>query len=285
MNVGQAVQTLADRFHRAGIESARLDARLLVAHVLGISPQQVFGYPENHLTADEVSSLEQVSKRRADREPLARITGEKEFWSLTFHISDETLIPRPETETLIDAVLERFPDKSQPLRILDLGTGSGCLLVSLLHELTGASGVGVDISEPALQTARTNARHLGVENRSRFVQNDWGRSLGRKCSGQFDIIVSNPPYIVTATIDRLQREVSAYEPRQALAGGEDGLEAYRKLIPDVCSLLGGNGFLALEIGIGQATDVQALGITEGLTPAGCRQDLAGIDRCVLFDRP
>jgi len=282
MTAGEAVQDLTVRFQAAGIDSARLDARVLVAFVLGVEPERVFGYPETILTEQQVSQLAVVSKRRADRQPLARIIGEREFWSLRFRLSDDTLIPRPETETVVEAVLEQVGDRNAPLKILDLGTGSGCLLISLLSELSKATGIGVDISEGALHTAAENAGWIGVANRARFIQNDWCGGLAEDHGKSFDIIVSNPPYIPDADINTLEPEVSAHEPERALAGGQDGLDIYRLLVSEIGNFLTPTGIAAFEVGFDQAEAVNELGRAEGLKVLDVRNDLAGIPRCVVF---
>jgi len=282
MNAGQAVQDLSSRFQAAGIESARLDARILVAYCLGVEPERIFGYPETVLTEVQETRLAEVAGRRVRRQPLARIVGEKEFWSLPFRLSDDTLIPRPETETIVEAVLERVADRHGPCRILDLGTGSGCLLISLLHEIPGATGLGVDIAEGALQTALENARRTGVTGRVQFLKNDWCKGLATGRGNNFDVIVSNPPYIPDGEIETLEPEVADYEPERALAGGVDGLEIYRVLLPDIGALLAPTGIAAFEVGWSQADAVGRLGAAAGLNRLEVRNDLAGVPRCVIF---
>jgi len=284
MTAGEAVQELTARFQAAGIDSARLDARVLVAFVLGVEPERVFGYPETMLTEQQVTQLADVAARRAARQPLARIVGEREFWSLSFRLSDDTLIPRPETETVVEAVLEQIKGRDAPLRILDLGTGSGCLLISLLTELPKATGIGVDISEGALHTATENAGRIGVANRARFIQNDWCVGLAEDHGQSFDIIVSNPPYIPNADINALEPEVSAHEPERALAGGPDGLDIYRSLAAEIDNFLTPTGVAAFEVGVDQAAAVKDLGGDKGLKVLNVRNDLAGIPRCVVFGR-
>jgi len=282
MTAGEAVQDLTARFQNAGIDSARLDARVLVAFVLGVEPERVFGYPETVLSEQQVKQLADVAERRAQRQPLARIVGEREFWSLKFRLSEDTLIPRPETETVVEAVLEQVVERDAALRILDLGTGSGCLLISLLSELPKATGIGLDISERALHTATENAGRIGVSNRARFIQNDWCTGLVEDYGMSFDLIVSNPPYIPNADISMLEPEVSAHEPGRALAGGADGLDVYRLLVSEIGRLLTPTGIAAFEVGFDQAEAVSELGRAEGLKVLNVRNDLAGIPRCVVF---
>lgn len=284
MNAGEAVHLIAGQLEAAGIDTTRLDARLLVAHAMGVEPERIFGYPETLLSDEQHRRLIESTNRRIGREPLARIIGEKEFWSLTFRISDETLVPRPETETVVECVLDHFPDKGARFRVLDLGTGSGCLLLALLHEFPNARGHGIDMSDDALRTAGLNARHLGIGTRVQFQKNDWCMGLEKSFPDGFDLIVSNPPYIPDDDIPVLEPEVATFEPLAALAGGKDGLDAYRNLVVAGGELLAPDGMLAFEVGWDQAKIVRDLGCEAGLEPVEIRKDLAGIARCVLFTR-
>jgi release factor glutamine methyltransferase len=216
-------------------------------------------------------------QRRAEREPLALILGYREFWSLRFAVSRATLIPRPESETLIEAALRLFTDRSAPLRILDLGTGTGCLLLASLHEFPQAFGVGTDHAFPAVRLARDNASSLGLADRSAFACADWAQPI----SARFDLILSNPPYIESAAIPKLMPEVAHYEPCSALDGGADGLEAYRTLIPAIPELLRPAGVAILEIGARQAAAVAGLAKIQGMTTS-YERDLAGIPRAVIY---
>ena len=210
-------------------------------------------------------------------EPLSRIFGRREFWGLEFILSADTLDPRPETETVIESVLRRTPDRDAPLHLLDLGTGTGCLLLALLSELPAATGIGVDLAEGAVRTAAYNAALLGLGGRARFFVGDWATAL----SGRFEAILANPPYIRSEAVARLPREVACHDPRWALDGGEDGLRAYRKIAEAVPSLLSPHGILAAEIGAGQADPVAAIIKDNGLVVDGIENDLAGIARCVV----
>jgi release factor glutamine methyltransferase len=216
-------------------------------------------------------------QRRAQREPLALILGYREFWSLRFTVSPATLIPRPESETLIEAALRLFTDRSAPLRILDLGTGTGCLLLASLHEFPRAFGVGIDCAFPAVRLAQDNASSLGLADRSAFACADWAQPI----SARFNLILSNPPYIASAAIPKLMPEVARYEPRSALDGGAGGLEAYRTLIPGIPELLRPAGAAIVEIGAGQAAAVAGLAKLQGLTTF-FDVDLAGIPRVVIL---
>jgi len=277
---GEVLRTVTTRLHDAGIPSARLDARLLLAHALDVSATAVFSHPERVLTADEQARIEALAVRRAGREPVSHILGQREFWSLTFKVTADTLDPRPDTETVIDAVLAAVADRQAPLRLLDFGTGSGCILLALLSELPQASGLGVDASPAALAVALANGQALGLDHRVIFASGDWGRGI----TGLFDVIVSNPPYIRDQDIDGLEVEVAGFEPRAALAGGPDGLNCYRALAPDVKRLLKAGGRAVFEVGQGQAEAVAGIMQTVGLVVQGLRRDLSGIERCVIVSQ-
>jgi release factor glutamine methyltransferase len=279
--IGEALVRLTDDLRAAGVPSARLDARMLLAHVLGVSATTVFSHPERPVSAEEETLLRQAAGRRLRREPMSHILGRREFWSLTFKVTADTLDPRPDTETVIEAALSALPDRQAPLRLLDFGTGTGCILLALLSELPQSSGVGIDASPAALAVARENAKALGLSHRAGFVLGDWGRGIDQT----FDVILANPPYIPEGEIDGLEAEVALFEPRQALAGGGDGLDCYRALAPDVARLLKPGGIAALEVGRGQATAVGRLLQGRGLALLAVRQDLAGVERCVLVSRP
>jgi release factor glutamine methyltransferase len=277
---GEVLRNLTTRLREVDIPSARLDARLLLAHALGVSATTVFSHPERVLTADEQALIEALAVRRAGREPVSHILGQREFWSLSFKVTADTLDPRPDTETVIDAVLAAVADRQAPLRLLDFGTGSGCILLALLSELPQASGLGVDASPAALAVAEYNARSLGLDHRAIFASGDWGRGI----DGLFDVIVSNPPYIRDEDIDGLEAEVAGFEPRGALAGGPDGLDCYRALAPDVKRLLDAGGTAVFEVGQGQAKDVAEIMQAVGLVVRGMRCDLGGIERCVIISQ-
>lgn len=208
---------------------------------------------------------------------MSRILGVREFWSLEFLLSDATLDPRPDTETVVEAALALVGDRAAALKVLDLGTGTGCLLVALLHELPNAWGLGVDRSEGAARTAASNAMRLGVGGRSAFVVGDWASPL----AAGFDLVVSNPPYIAEGELPLLAPEVRLYDPPSALAAGDDGLAAYRAIARDLDRLLAPGGRVVVEVGRGQAEDVAAILAGAGLSDLGFRSDLAGIPRAVF----
>jgi release factor glutamine methyltransferase len=265
------------RLAAAGIERARSDAWLLLAAATGRARAELIAGARASLAAGQEARLEALVRRRLAREPIAYILRVKEFWSLTFEVSPAVLIPRPETETVVEAALGEIGQRAAALRILDLGTGSGCLLLALLSELPHARGLGVDASPEALAVARRNAGRLGLARRSRFQLGRWGAGV----TGRFDVIVSNPPYVAERDWPRLQPEIRDFEPKAALLAGRDGLDAYRALAPDCARLLAADGVCALEIGQGQAAAVAGLLADRGLVVAATRRDLAGIERCLI----
>lgn len=232
------------------------------------------------MTEAEQEQFQALLVRRERREPIAHITGRREFWSLSFTVTADTLDPRPDSETVIEAVLAAVPDRTQALNVLDFGTGTGCLLLATLSEYPNAVGLGIDRSEGALAVARGNASALGLEQRAQFRTGDWGAGI----HGLFHVILSNPPYIPDNDIAGLEAEVAAFEPWSALAGGPDGLDCYRALAPDIARLLAPGGVAVLEVGQGQAADVAAILQAAGLIPQGVRHDLGGIERCVIATR-
>ena len=261
----------------AGIENARPEAWLLLAAATGRERAALMAGAPETLNAVQRARLAELVRRRRAREPLAYILGEKEFWSLRFEVAPAVLIPRPETETVVEAVLAQVCDRDQPFRLLDLGTGSGCLLLALLSELPHATGLGVDDSAAALAIARRNAERLGLAARAEFRPGRWGAGLRER----FDVIVSNPPYVAELDWEALQPEIRQFEPRAALVAGADGLAAYRALAPDCARLLAPGGVCALEIGLNQGDAVAALLAAQGLVVVERRRDLAGIERCVI----
>jgi release factor glutamine methyltransferase len=280
LTVDAVRRVLTAQFGRAAVDSAELDARILTGAVLGLDLTGMIAAAGRRLSDDEAARLETYASRRSAGEPVARIVGMKEFWGLKLRLSPETLVPRPDTETVVEAALEVLRVRSRsdgPLRLADLGTGSGAILLALLSELPRAFGVGTDTSEAALHTARENARQPALLSRTAFVACDYGAAL----AGPFDLIVSNPPYIRSDAIAVLDAAVRDHDPRLALDGGADGLDAYRAIIPDATRLLAPGGALVVEVGHGQSAEVIRLMTRAGLLPAGPpKADLAGIDRAV-----
>ncbi|WKA29189.1 peptide chain release factor N(5)-glutamine methyltransferase [Bradyrhizobium roseum] len=278
--IDSARRALAAKFKAASIESADLDARILAGHALGLDLTGLISAAQRQLTPDESARLENFARRRLAGEPVARIVGEKEFWGLPLQLSSATLVPRPDTETVVELALESLRaggSLDRPLRIADLGTGSGAILLALLSELPAAQGFGTDISDDALQTAAANAARARLSDRAAFIACDYAAGL----TGPFDLIVSNPPYIRTADIVGLAAEVRNHDPRAALDGGADGLDAYRALIPQAAGLLAPGGLLVVEAGLGQSSAIEAFMTNAGLTLATApKADLAGIPRAV-----
>lgn len=265
----------------AGIDNVRFEARLLLSHATGLTIEQLVSRGPDPAPAAAATTLRELTARRMRREPMAYILGEREFWGLPFKVSPAVLIPRPDSETVIETVLDLLPDRSRKLRILDLGLGSGCLLLTLLREYPQATGVGIDASAAALAVAQSNADSLGVAPRARLAIGDWRRTGWiDQLEAPFDLLVSNPPYIESAAMDGLMPEVAAHEPRLALDGGPDGLSAYRIIATAAPKLVVPGGWAVVEGGEGQAVEIAALFSGGGFTPRPARKDLGGIDRVV-----
>ncbi|MBB5053236.1 release factor glutamine methyltransferase [Afipia massiliensis] len=281
LTIEAARRALASQLRANGIESPDLDARLLIGAALGLDHTGLATQASRLITGVEETTIISFSQRRMTHEPVARILGHKEFWGLDLRLSDATLVPRPDTETVVAAALEILQDESRAtraLRIVDIGTGSGAILLALLSELPNATGIGTDISMAALTTAELNALRLGLAGRSSFVQCDYATAL----SGPFDLIVSNPPYIRSAEIASLDSDVRDHDPHLALDGGADGLDAYRVITPQAAALLAPGGVLIFEVGYDQSTQVGALMRAAGLTLwSSPRADLGGTFRAVM----
>ncbi|MDA9435932.1 peptide chain release factor N(5)-glutamine methyltransferase [Bradyrhizobium sp. CCBAU 51627] len=279
-SIERARRALAARLQAAGIEDPSLDARLLVGAALGLDLTGLVVQAERYLTPEEAVRLEGYAKRRLAHEPVARILGVREFWGLPFRLSEATLVPRPDTETVVELALEIFRERANAgrrPRIADIGTGSGAILLALLHEIPDAFGVGTDLSLTALHTARGNAAALGLSDRAGFVACSYAAAL----RGPFDLIVSNPPYIPAGEIPKLSIEVREHDPHLALDGGNDGYDAYRALIPQAAERLAPGGILVVEAGRGQAGDIETLMAAAALSiDRPPKTDLAGIPRAV-----
>ncbi len=263
----------------ASHDTPDLDARRLIGHALGRDHAGLAADTARALTSAEADAILALALRRLRREPVARIIGMKEFWSLPLALSPDTLVPRPETETFVEAALDVLRgNRMGALRIADFGTGSGAILLALLHELPKAFGIGTDVSHDALRTARANAARLGLAGRAGFVACDFGAAL----RGGFDCIVSNPPYIRSMDIAGLEAEVRDFDPRRALDGGPDGFAAYRQIAAQARALLKPNGHLIVELGAGQNEPVAALMAAAGLTVTTARPDLNGVARALVM---
>lgn len=276
-SVLEALNLLAQAFRTAGIEDADVDARLLVGHALHLDRARLIAQSDRILEAREINVINALAARRLKREPVSRIIGLKEFWSIALAITPDVLVPRPETETVVEGALDfvvRGGLRMERLRILDIGTGSGALLLALLRELPNATGIGTDISTGALKVARENAARCGLEGRCTFLVCD----IASVVEGPFDLLVSNPPYIAHDEITSLAPEVKNYDPTVALDGGDDGLAAYRAIAADAKRLLAPGARMFVELGAGQEAAVRDLFTNVGLTAGTARTDLAGIPR-------
>jgi release factor glutamine methyltransferase len=262
----------------AGIEQPRLEARLLLSRAMGCTEEVLLREPRAPVAAEAAAAFGAMLRRRAGREPLALILGRAGFWTLDLEVSPATLVPRPDSETIVEVALAAFPDRARVRRVLDLGTGTGALMLAVLAECPEAFGVGVDLSPEAAALAARNAAANGLAGRACFLCGRWAESL----AGRFDLVLSNPPYIPASEIAGLMPEVARHEPRLALDGGPDGLDAYRAILGALPGLLAEGGRAVLEIGQGQRADVEALARAAGLLPSGARADLGGIDRALLF---
>jgi len=275
-NVAQALRDGAARLNGIA-DNPRLEARLLLAHALDLTQNDLIRDP--HRPVDP-TAFETLLARRTAREPLALIVGHREFWSMAFAVSPATLIPRPDSETLIEAALAAFAGRPPPRKIIDLGTGTGCLLLALLNEFPHAFGIGLDLSPEAASLAKANAAQNGLTNRSGFVAGDWTKPI----AGRFDLIISNPPYIPGPEIESLMPEVARHEPRRALDGGEDGFDAYRTILPNLKRHLEPDGMAILEVGAGQASYATDLALEAGLD-VSVRSDLRNIPRAIVLNWP
>jgi release factor glutamine methyltransferase len=278
--LNQAFLAAAGALRRAGMETPELDARLLLCHAAGLSHEAMIARAGESLQPDSAARLEQALARRLKREPVSRIVGTREFYSRQFEIGPAALDPRPDTETLIEAALAvagKRGGREQPLSLLDLGTGTGCILVTLLAELPRAQGVGSDVSREALALAARNAERLGVAQRALFIAADWLDGI----DGQFDLIVSNPPYLARHELETVAADVARYDPHLALDGGTDGLHAYRRIAAGARQVLAEDGALIVEIGASQARAVAKIFAASGLKIEAVSHDLGGRPRVVV----
>jgi release factor glutamine methyltransferase len=279
VTLGEAIAAAASVLAAAGVDQPRREARLLAAHALG-APANALLDPARPLSTGDSAALAALAARRGAREPLAFITRRRGFWTLDLEVSPDTLIPRADSETLIEAAIADLAPPHAVHRILDLGTGTGCLLLAALREFTAAFGVGVDLSPAAARLAARNASGAGLADRATFLAGDWAAAL----CGRFDLVLCNPPYIATAAIAGLMPEVARHEPARALDGGPAGLDAYARLVPTLARLLTPHGLAVLELGAGQGPAVAALAEGCGLAHVRTRPDLGGVDRALVLAR-
>jgi release factor glutamine methyltransferase len=281
VTVADCRRAWAAKFRAGGLDSPDLDARVLIGHALGLDHAALAARADQPVSAEQQSAIAALAHRRLAHEPVARITGMKEFWALPLRVTDATLVPRPETETVVAAALralDKRGPRSRPWRIADIGTGTGAIALALLSELPSALVVGTDISAAALAVARDNADRLGIK-RAAYLACDMASALG----GPFDLIVSNPPYIPTGDLDQLAPEVRLFDPRAALDGGGDGLQWFRALAAAAVPLLSRNGILVVELGKDQAEPVAALIGAAGLAPMAPQPDLNGVHRALAAE--
>lgn len=265
-----------ERLKDAGIDQPAIDARLMLEVAADVTRTEIVTDPYRMLTAEQWATLDDYLTRRARREPVSHIIGRKGFWKILLQVNKNVLTPRPETEVIVDEVLKAFPE-SMSFNMLDLGVGSGTILLAILAERPAAKGLGVDVSEEALAVARENAASLDLNNRTALLRGDWTTGLGDE---GFDLVVSNPPYIASHIIETLEPEVRDHEPRLALDGGPDGLDAYRHLAPEILRVLRPGGMFAVEIGYDQSADVEALFRQAGASNVRTIKDLSTHDRVV-----
>lgn len=277
VSLDAAVAAAAARLAGCGIDEARAEARMLVCEAAGIDRAVLLGHGERPLDAAAAARLAGMLEARCARVPMAQVIGRRGFWEHEFAVTADTLAPRPESELLIEAALARA-DAARPLRLLDLGTGTGCLLLTLLAAWPHAWGLGIDRSAAALAVASGNRHRLGLASRCALLQADWDAAI----AGRFDIVVANPPYIPGAEIADLAPEVADHEPRLALDGGSDGLDPYRLLFPRMAALLAADGIALFEHGAGQGEALEALAASAGLAVLARLDDLAGHDRCIVL---
>ncbi len=278
-NIGKAWRKIRNDFAKANIDSAQLDARLLAEHAFKLNSLELATNANKQVTEQQLMRLGALAKRRLNGEPVARILGKKEFYGLEFKLNNKTLVPRPESELLVDICLEQI-GQSQNLKLLELGVGSGCVIISILANNDNIVGLGTDISQKALEMAKSNARFHNVLERIRFLRGNWLEPLNT--DKKFDFIISNPPYIETKEIAHLAKEVKDFDPVLALDGGEDGLEPYRIIAKKAKNYLNDNGFVIVEFGIGQEGKIIEMFLAEGFTLFEQKSDLSGIVRALVF---
>jgi len=280
MLISEALLLAGNILKQQGINSHRVDALLLLCHGLSFSKEQVIFNPQLAINLQQEKQFFNLIQRRSNREPVSHLIGHREFYGIDFSINSNVLDPRPDSETLIELAFENFINKNTNLNVLELGVGSGCLLLTLLKNFPNSSGVGVDISELALEVARKNANLLDLTHRVQLLKSNWFSNL--KAQNSFDLIITNPPYIQTDAIQFLQEEVKTFEPNLALDGGKSGLDCYVEIAKEVVGFLKKDGILILEIGQNQERDIIKIFTDNGLKFIRDKRDLSGIIRCLMF---
>lgn len=269
-----------NQLKKASIDSASLDARILISHVLNIKSIEYALEPNRPVSDDEYKSIIDLINLRISRKPISQIVGYKEFWSLLFKVTKDTLTPRPDSETLIEVCLKELKNTNENLRVLDLGTGTGCLLLTLLSELPNATGLGVDISKAAIEVAQENAQRLGLSERAEFKVSNWAYDIDSE--ELFDIIICNPPYISFSERENLSSDVKDFEPEKALFSGNDGLNDYKIIAKQISKHIKPHSIMIFEIGHTQAQKVNKIFISEGFNKVSIHQDLGQRDRCMVI---
>jgi len=280
LSVKTATDLASSQLKKSGIGGSTREAQLLVSLATGMSRERIIGYPKHYLRNSDLEQLKKFLELRCNRKPMSQIIGLREFWSMDFLVDEDVLDPRPDSETLIEAVLDLFLNRNAKLKILDLGTGSGCLLLSLLQEFPNATGIGTEISRKSCFVAVENSRRLGLSSRSLFVVCDWYSSLKEK----FDIILVNPPYLTEKEMRNLEPEIFGFEPHRALSGGFDGLDSYRKIMPQVHEFLSKKGILFLEIAPSLSSKIKTILNESRLKSLTVKRDLSGQLRCFTVGR-
>jgi release factor glutamine methyltransferase len=277
-SVGAFLCQAGQALRAAAIEAPRLEARRLLAHAMACREEDLLRDPRAAVPAEARAAFAGMLRRRLAHEPMAHILGRQGFWTLDLEVSAATLIPRADSETLVEAALAAFPDRGRIRRVLDLGTGTGALLLAVLAEVPGAWGVGIDLVPEAARLAARNAVANGLADRAAFVAGDWDAAL----LGTFDLVLSNPPYIESGAIAGLMPDVARHEPRRALDGGADGLDAYRRIAASLPAVLAPGGRAVLELGAGQRPAVEAMAAGAGLETLGATRDLGGVERALTL---
>lgn len=278
------IEDAAKKLSAAAVDNPRREARLLLGHVTGLRQEALIANADQNADSTCIEAFETAVGRRCNREPMSHILGQRQFWDMSFIVNADVLDPRPETETIIEEVLKRLPERDRVACFADFGTGSGCLLLTLLASYPKAEGIGIEASAAACDVAKQNAEALQLSERAAIVHGDWNSVL-LGCGADIDCLVSNPPYIPSADIAQLEPEVAGFEPRMALDGGPDGLNAYRVIIPLAFDALRSGGLIVLEVGHGQADPVTSMLVAAGFAETSKRHDLAKIERVVSGRKP